>query len=450
MLSRLATNLTGDAAILDILDSQSIDRIIRIFVKNAQEYPGYISLLNFSYLYKTTRHTEVKTEDFIGHLIRLFLSAWVPQLDDNEETVARIIVVVNILTVMTNVLLVEPDATVQERYLDELVAHCKFALERAGGAAARPGDLAMTSDLGQTASMTLLSKTPVRRIDHLVLPTADLEVARDRLTALGFTVAPNALHPFGTHNACVFFADDTYLEPMAVKQRETYEEAARKGNVFLLRDEAYRFRRGEDGFSALVMATDDAAGDQRQFVDSGISAGNNLTFSRDYATVDGDTAEARFELAFAADLRAPDVFFFTCQRLRPLKVDRSRLESHENGVTGMRQVVLSEKNPSDFQYLLQEVANQREVTAHSFGLEIKAGNADIAALNPAGLSGFWGIEGGTHGRGLHLRAVVLTTNMLDRVPEILERADFPFDRVGARIVVPAAPGQGAVIAFEAA
>ncbi len=140
MLSRLATGLTGEVASLDILDSRSIDRIIRTFVKNAQEHPGYISLLNFSYLYKTTRHSEVKTEDFIGHLIRLFLTVWAPHLGDAEEAVARTIIV-NILTVMTNILLLEPDAVVQERYLTELVAHCKFALERASCRVVHPATL---------------------------------------------------------------------------------------------------------------------------------------------------------------------------------------------------------------------------------------------------------------------------------------------------------------------
>lgn len=43
------------------------------------------------------------------------------------------------------------------------------------------------------------------RIDHLVLPVEDIGIAVKRLVSLGFTVAPEALHPFGTRNACVFF-----------------------------------------------------------------------------------------------------------------------------------------------------------------------------------------------------------------------------------------------------
>src|SRR5690606_25434611 len=97
-----------------------------------------------------------------------------------------------------------------------------------------------------------------RSIDHLVLPTADLEIARARLRALGFTVAPEGLHPFGTKNACVYFADDTFIEPLAIADDALADEAMAAGNVFVARDRAFRAARGEEGFSAVVLATEDA------------------------------------------------------------------------------------------------------------------------------------------------------------------------------------------------
>lgn len=298
--------------------------------------------------------------------------------------------------------------------------------------------------------MKASSILPPRAIDHAVLPTADLMIARTRLTDLGFTVAPTANHPFGTQNACVYFSDDTYLEPLAVNQREACEEAARSGNVFVSRDQAFRFRRGEDGFSALVFTTGDAAEDREQFAAAGISAGGNLSFTRPYVNSSGDQAQARFELAFAADLRAPDAFFFACQRVNPLDVDRSVLVRHPNGVLGIREVILSERNPSDFQYLMQEVVRQREVSAHSFGIEMAAANAGISVLNAAGLKGFFGIEGGTHGRGLRLRGIVLATEDLSALNKMFQQANVEFTEIGQRLVVPAAAGQGATFAFEAA
>jgi hypothetical protein len=57
--------------------------------------------------------------------------------------------------------------------------------------------------------MTDRPTTGTHPLDHLVLPTGSLEVARARLAALGFVVAPTGIHPFGTENCCVFLADGT-------------------------------------------------------------------------------------------------------------------------------------------------------------------------------------------------------------------------------------------------
>ncbi len=180
-----------------------------------------------------------------------------------------------------------------------------------------------------------------RALDHLVLPTHDLKVARRRLEQLGFTVAPEAKHPFGTENACVYLADGTYLEPLAVYSGDKQNEAICAGNVFVARDWAYRYRRGEEGFSGVAFRTDDAEADHARMRANGVSAGDVLEFSRDFVAADGKKDKASFRLAFASDPRAPDFFLFTCQRLNAPMVDRSALQTHLNGVTRIKAVVLS-------------------------------------------------------------------------------------------------------------
>ncbi|RUW46049.1 VOC family protein, partial [Mesorhizobium sp. M8A.F.Ca.ET.021.01.1.1] len=66
----------------------------------------------------------------------------------------------------------------------------------------------------------------IHPLDHLVLPTQTVDTARIRLTALGFVVAPTGIHPFGTENCCVFLADGTYLEPLAIGSEQAATEAA--------------------------------------------------------------------------------------------------------------------------------------------------------------------------------------------------------------------------------
>jgi len=300
----------------------------------------------------------------------------------------------------------------------------------------------------RSRAMNQTPTKPARPLDHLVLPVVDLETARSRYEAMGFTVAPRGEHPFGTENACVFFPGGTFLEPLAVASRETCEAEARAGNAFVARDQAYRFRRGQDGFSAVVMGTADADADDAAFRAAGLSAGAMLTFSRAFRTPAGEEGEAAFKLAFAADLRAPDAFFFTCERVGVPAVDRATLERHANGVTGIREIVAVEDNPSDFQYLVQEIAGTRDVGAHSFGISVKAGDAALSVTTPAGLEAFFGAKADGRERGLRLMAVVFSVVDLAALKAHLARNGIAHRTTGHRLVVDRVPGQGAIFAFE--
>ncbi|WOS64127.1 VOC family protein [Sinorhizobium fredii] len=291
-----------------------------------------------------------------------------------------------------------------------------------------------------------LTKRTARPLDHLVLPVAELARARKRLSDLGFTVAEDARHPFGTENACVFFSDSTYLEPLAVASREECEAAALAGNAFIARDHAFRFRQGPEGLSAIVLGTPDAAADHIRYRSCGISGGEMLEFSRPMRLPDGREGLGSFRLAFAADLRAPDFFLFSCQRIRALPVD-SALHNHENGVVGIAEVVLSEPNPTDFQYLLQEAVDEREVSAHSFGMDIQAGSAKLSVMNPAGMEAFYGRSVSATERGLRGRAVVFRVTDLEATRALFAQNDIEFAEMGGRLIVPEAPGQGVIFAF---
>ena len=291
-----------------------------------------------------------------------------------------------------------------------------------------------------------------RAIDHIVMPTEDLTVARARLSRLGFTVAGDARHPFGTENACVYLADGTYLEPLAVAQREECEAAAIDGNVFIARDQAWRFRNGEEGGSAIAFATQDAKADRKFFKKRGWSAGKLLRFSRRFAEAGSDakagkSAKAKFALAFSGDLRAPDTFLFTCQRINMPAMDRASLTGHANGVTALRRVVFSEPNASDFQYWLQDVMNQRKVGAHSFGIELVASNAVVAVKSPAGMRAWYGVDAPAE-RGLRMAALVFGVADLEALKALLAENGVDTREQAGRVIVDAAPGQGLLFAFE--
>ncbi len=285
-------------------------------------------------------------------------------------------------------------------------------------------------------------------LDHLVLPTVNIALARERLGKLGFTVAPDARHPFGTENACVFLADKTYLEPLGVASQEQCEASLAEGNVFVARDQAYRFRVGEDGFSAVVFGSDDAVADDERFKAAAISAGRMLDFSRPMRMPDGTETVAGFRLAFAADLRAPDLLAFCCQRINPLPADRGVLEHHENGVTGIARVALSAPKPAAYRSFLEEVIGGPRVSEHSFGLTVKAANADLEILTPEGMEAFYDLPVSPEDPGLRARAILFKTRDLSVTSSHFAANGVTYTRKNNRILARLAPGQGALFAFE--
>jgi hypothetical protein len=293
----------------------------------------------------------------------------------------------------------------------------------------------------------MAAMTQARPLDHLVIPVTDLKTARARLTRLGFTVAADARHPFGTENACIFLADKTYLEPLAVGSRDDVETAVRRGNQFVARDWAFRFRNGDEGLSAIVMGTPDADADHAAFRAAGLSAGDQLSFSRVMKFPDGTEIEPSFKLSFAADLRAPDFFAFTCERVNMPPADRSALERHDNGVTGIAKVVLSESEPAAFAGYLRAVTSG-EVAGEGKGrLGLSTANVALEVIDPATLQNDYGVPRSSE-RGLRGEAIVLRVHDLAVTERLLVANGVRHLRSAGMVLVPREPGQGTLFAFS--
>lgn len=279
-----------------------------------------------------------------------------------------------------------------------------------------------------------MSHAKAHSVDHLVLPVESLGTARSRLTALGFTVAADGNHPFGTVNACVFLADGIYLEPLAVGDAEAADAAIDEGNVFVARDRAFR-QTWKQGLSAIVTASADAAADQEAFAAAGVQGGKMLEFSRPVRLPDGGESVASFRLAFAAREVEP-FFLFACQRIAPLPADRGALERHPNGVIGLRRAFFYAPQPPLYADWLRTV----------FGVEGReTGNGLV--FDTANLS-VEIIHGDTGDGRLLAEALVFTVADLEVTAAVLTANGVAHQRLPDALIVPAAPGQGVAFLFE--
>ncbi|UCI05790.1 VOC family protein [Mesorhizobium sp. B1-1-8] len=288
--------------------------------------------------------------------------------------------------------------------------------------------------------MTKISAHP---LDHLVLPTRSLDVARQRLVSLGFVVAPTGVHPFGTENCCVFFADGTYLEPLAVGNEQVAERAIGEGNVFVARDRLYRERLGDEGFSAVALGTGDAGADHARYFETGLSAGDVLEFSRAFTDAAGQSDMASFRLAFCADHLGSDAFLFAVERINAPKIDRTALQAHANGVTGIVEIVAVSDEPPAPRRLLSIAAGIEERDDDTVGLP----NATLNVLNPAAFALRFGVPAMASSE-LRFAAIVFSVRSIAAATRVLATSAIGYDMSGNDIVVPPAPGQGAAFIFR--
>ena len=288
--------------------------------------------------------------------------------------------------------------------------------------------------------MTTASDHP---LDHLVLPTRSLDVARHRLSALGFVVAPTGVHPFGTENCCVFLADGTYLEPLAIGDAATAGRAIGEGNVFVARDHLYRDRHGDEGFSAVVFGTADADADHARYVEGGLSAGNMLSFSRAFTDTTGRSDTASFKLAFATGRETTDALLFACQRINAPKVDRAALQAHANGATGIVEIVAVSDSPSSQIGLVSAAAGKQA----GHGDRVDLPNAVLTLLTPEAFASRFGVSAGASSN-LHFAAIVFSIRGIAAAADLLADNAIEHNMSGNDIVVPPAPGQGAAFIFR--
>lgn len=278
-----------------------------------------------------------------------------------------------------------------------------------------------------------MTLTP-RLLDHCVLPVPDLATARARYEALGFTMAPQGTHPFGTINSCVYFADDTFLEPLAIGDVAKVREAVASRNVFIARDALYRQAVGENGFSALVFKTDDARADHAGFEEADVSAGPILDFSRAFVDPAGRSGKVSFRLAFAAEPGSDAAYFFTCQRIEaPATVGLAALESHRNGTTGIAGVTLTAADPQTHEAFLSVIAHAPIATENG-AIVARLGNSRLVMERADG--------------PLRLAAIHFAVADIDTTAAALAAGNVAFDRHGGKLTVQPAPGQGATFTFE--
>src|SRR5918992_1617640 len=107
----------------------------------------------------------------------------------------------------------------------------------------------------------------MKGIDHLVLAGRDHQAMRESYEALGFSLTPEARHPFGTGNSLIQL-ERCFLELLSVFEPDKIPEPESERFSFAAFNRDFLARR--EGLSMLVLDSSDARADVAAFRAAGL------------------------------------------------------------------------------------------------------------------------------------------------------------------------------------
>jgi catechol 2,3-dioxygenase-like lactoylglutathione lyase family enzyme len=288
-----------------------------------------------------------------------------------------------------------------------------------------------------------------RALDHIVHAVDDLDGAAEFYRKLGFTVGARNRHSWGTHNYLVQL-EGFYIEILAVAEPELIERDAEHAGLARYFGAFHRdaLMRGQ-GFSMLLLQSEDVAGDAAAFARAGIGQSAELIFTRQGQQSDGTMTTLGFSLAFAQDPLSPHTGFAIARRHNSAKFWNKALQAHANSAHGVRGVVLVADNPTDHYIFLEAYSGQRALHSTSIGLTAQTPRGTIEVVEPVSFADRFGVTAAIDGEAMTLAALRIGVLWRARVESQLNASGIAFERRGKAVIVKPEDAFGATLVFEA-
>jgi catechol 2,3-dioxygenase-like lactoylglutathione lyase family enzyme len=282
-------------------------------------------------------------------------------------------------------------------------------------------------------------------IDHIVHVVRDLDAAGDFYRRLGFAVGARNVHPWGTHNRIVQF-ETSFIELLEIGEPEKIPPHGKRAFSFgaFNRD----FVAAREGLSMLILKSTDARADARSFEAAHISDFEVFDFGREAKKPDGSTVKVAFSLAFARDAASPDLGFAVCQQHFPENFWNPAFQSHGNGATGMRGVVMVADNPSDHHVFVKSFTGVSDLHSSSLGIKATTAHGEIEIVEPVAFRDRFGVTAEVSGEGMTLNAMRFAVADMARVEAILADGGIKAERHFGRLVIRPDLAYGATLIFE--
>jgi catechol 2,3-dioxygenase-like lactoylglutathione lyase family enzyme len=282
-----------------------------------------------------------------------------------------------------------------------------------------------------------------RGIDHLVLAVRDLDRARDAYRRLGFTLTPEARHPFGTKNSLVQL-DDQFLELVAIGDAGAIPQPTASFFSFAAFNRDFLARR--EGLSMLVLRSRDTFVTHAELATAGLRTYDPVPFERVARGPDGGERKVAFTMDFVSDPRIADAAFFTCQHHYPENFWRPEFQRHANGARSVESVIMVADDPAAYGAFLVAFSGADAHLTTPDGVFIDTGKGRIELLTPAAASAVLGgrVEGGSP----RFVAYRIGTEDLPKAAAALRADGIGLADRGRFLVVPAPEAFGVALIFS--
>ena len=282
-------------------------------------------------------------------------------------------------------------------------------------------------------------------LDHIVHAVRDLDAAAEFYRRAGFTVGARNRHAWGTHNFIVQFPG-VFIELIAIGEPELIRIGAPGTFSFgaFLRD----FLAREEGLAMLVLEGKGAGEDAAAFRAAGIGDFKPFNFEREARRPDGSPTKVAFSLVFAADEKAPDIGYFTCQQHHPENFWNPAFQQHANGAATVAGIVMVSENPEDHRHFVSSFAGERHIDADATGISVTTPRGVIQVMNPSAWRAATGTEPPDLTRGAHLAAIRFAVRDKAAAMAALKSSGIAASERNGRVVVPPDAAHGATLIFE--
>lgn len=218
-----------------------------------------------------------------------------------------------------------------------------------------------------------------RGIDHLVLCVEDLKKARAHYEKLGFTMTPQAQHPFGTGNTLAQL-QGCFLEVLAVTKPEDITEPDAENFSFAAFNRDCLDNR--EGMSMLVLDSADEKADRAEFLEKGLHVYAPFDFQRLAKLPDGSEETVGFSLTFLADASLPGMAFFTCKQWRPDLFWKADYQKHANGAESVDEVFVVTPEPAAAIQFLAAFADATDFETNEGVARIRTTRGTLGVYTP--------------------------------------------------------------------